>query len=677
MQELKLVFQEQVRLLYDNSFLANITVIAISALLVYVLQHSLYFPYLMLWFAVISIASLLRMALLFWYKKKSQYFSSGRWAARYVFLTLLVGIAWSVLSVFYYYASHVWVQSLLLIVVFGVIATSVAILPSMMSAFFAYTAPQFLVLEVVLLLIGDSFSYALAVAMLIYAVLIFVSARNSNQYIKRAFEFQFQNQDLVSRLSDEVEQRERLIEERTRQLISTNVDLEREIAERKRAEESLLHLAHHDPLTELPNRLLFIDRLERSISKARRFNKQLAVLFIDLDRFKKINDSLGHTVGDKLLRLVAQRFQSCIRNEDTVSRLGGDEFTVIMESLNKPQHATVSAQKLIESMAEAFEIEGHKLFITTSIGISLYPQDGNVAEELLRNADSAMYRAKDEGRNTFQFYTADMTEQAFERILMEANLRRALEKQELVVYYQPQVVMETREIIGLEALVRWEHPELGLVSPARFIPLAEDNGLIIPIGEYVLASACRQMVAWRKEGLNPGKVSVNLSGRQLQKKDLLQMISLTMAETGCKPEWLELEVTEGFIMNNPKYSISLLQKIRELGIELSIDDFGTGYSSLAYLKRLPITKLKIDQSFVRDIPDDPDDEAIARAIVALGGSLNLKVIAEGVENAQQEAFLIREGCTDAQGYYYGHPMPAEAIHQVLREGIPDYSVSSA
>jgi diguanylate cyclase (GGDEF)-like protein len=677
MQESKLVFQEQVRLLYDNSFLANITVIAISALLVFVLQHSLYAPYLLLWFAAISLASLLRMGLLFWYKKKSQYYSSGRWAARYVFLTLLVGIAWSVLSVFYYYASHVWVQSLLLIVVFGVIATSVAILPSMMSAFFAYTAPQFLVLEVVLLLIGDTFSFALAVAMLIYAVLIFVSARNSNQYIKRAFEFQFQNQDLVSRLSDEVEQREQLIDERTRQLISTNVDLEREIAERKRAEESLLHLAHHDPLTELPNRLLFIDRLERSISKARRFKLQLAVLFIDLDRFKKINDSLGHTVGDKLLRLVAQRFQSCIRNEDTVSRLGGDEFTVIMESLNKPQHATVTAQKLIESMAEPFEIEGHKLFITTSIGISLYPQDGNVAEELLRNADSAMYRAKEEGRNTFQFYTVDMTEQAFERILMEANLRRALEKQELVVYYQPQVVMETREIIGLEALVRWEHPELGLVSPARFIPLAEDNGLIIPIGEYVLASACRQMVAWRKEGLNPGKVSVNLSGRQLQKKDLFQMISLTLAETGCKPEWLEFEVTEGFIMNNPAYSISLLQEIRELGIELSIDDFGTGYSSLAYLKRLPITKLKIDQSFVRDIPDDPDDEAIAKAIVALGGSLNLKVIAEGVENEQQEAFLIREGCTDAQGYYYGHPMPPGVLHQVLREGIPSYSISSA
>jgi len=677
MQESKLVFQEQVRLLYDNSLLASITVIAISALLVYVLQHSLYPPYLLLWLAAISLASLLRMGLLFWYKKRSQYFSSGRWAARYVFSTLLVGIAWSVLSVFYYYTGHVWVQSLLLIVVFVVIATSVAILPSMMSAFFAYTAPQFLVLEVVLLLIGDTFSFTLAVAMLIYAVLIFASARNSNQYIKRAFEFQFQNQDLVSRLSDEVEQREQLIDERTRQLISTNVDLEREIAERKRAEESLLHLAYHDPLTELPNRLLFIDRLERSISKARRFKLQLAVLFIDLDRFKKINDSLGHTVGDKLLRLVAQRFQSCIRNEDTVSRLGGDEFTVIMESLNKPQHATVTAQKLIESMAEPFEIEGHKLFITTSIGISLYPEDGNVAEELLRNADSAMYRAKEEGRNTFQFYTVDMTEQAFERILMEANLRRALEKQELVVYYQPQVVMETREIIGLEALVRWEHPELGLVSPARFIPLAEDNGLIIPIGEYVLASACRQMVAWRKEGLNPGKVSVNLSGRQLQKKDLFQMISLTLAETGCKPEWLEFEVTEGFIMNNPAYSISLLQEIRELGIELSIDDFGTGYSSLAYLKRLPITKLKIDQSFVRDIPDDPDDEAIAKAIVALGGSLNLKVIAEGVENEQQEAFLIREGCTDAQGYYYGHPMPPGVIHQVLREGIPNYSISSA
>jgi diguanylate cyclase (GGDEF)-like protein len=675
MREAELVFNEQVSLLYENSLLANITVIIISALLIYVLKNNLYFPYLVLWFVLIAVAALLRIVLLYWYRKRPHAFPYEQWAAHYVFTTLLVGMAWSVLSIFYYYSEHIWVQSLLLMAIFGVVATSVAILPALMSAFYAYTVPQFVVLEVVLLLIGDTFSIALAAAMLIYALLIFVSARNSNLYIKRAFEFQYQNQGLVAQLSDEVEQREALIDERTRQLVSTNEDLEREIAERKRAEDNLFHLAHHDPLTELPNRLLFVDRLEHSISKARRFNLQLAVLFIDLDRFKKINDSLGHTVGDKLLRMVAQRFQSCIRNEDTVSRLGGDEFTVIMESLNKPQHATITAQKLIESMAEPFEIEGHKLFITTSIGISLYPQDGNVAEELLRNADSAMYQAKEEGRNTFQFYTSDMTEQAFERILMEANLRRALEKQELVVYYQPQVIIKTREIIGLEALVRWEHPELGLVSPARFIPLAEDNGLIIPIGEYVLASACRQMVAWRKEGLSPGKVSVNLSGRQLQKKDLLRTISMTLKETSCKPEWLELEVTEGFIMNNPEYSIALLQGIRDLGIELSIDDFGTGYSSLAYLKRLPITKLKIDQSFVRDIPDDPDDEAIARAIVALGDSLNLKVIAEGVENAKQEAFLLREGCTDAQGYYYGHPVPAEDINEMLKVGLLRYQAS--
>jgi diguanylate cyclase (GGDEF)-like protein len=534
-----------------------------------------------------------------------------------------------------------------------------------MPAFYAYISPPLAGMVVILLLIGDALSLGLAAATLVYAMLIIATARNSNFHIRRAIEFQYENKDLVEQLSNEVEQREVLIQERTRQLISTNKDLEREISERKRAEDDLLHLAHHDPLTELPNRLLFIDRLEQSISKARRMGEQIAVLFIDLDRFKKINDSLGHTVGDELLRRVAQRFQSSIRNEDTVSRLGGDEFTVIMESLHKPQHATVTAQKLIEAMEEPFVIQGHEFFITTSIGISLYPQDGAIAEELLRNADSAMYRAKDEGRNTFQFYTSDMTEQAFERILMETNLLRAIEKKELVVYYQPQISLKTREIIGLEALIRWNHPELGLVSPARFIPLAEDNGLILPIGEYVLSTACRQLAEWERLGIRPGRVSVNLSGKQLQKKGLLDMISKALEDCSCQPEWLELEVTEGFVMEDPEHSIPVLQSIRDLGIELAIDDFGTGYSSLAYLKRLPITKLKIDQSFVRDIPDDPEDEAIARAILALGYSLNLKVIAEGVENAAQEAFLLNEGCVEAQGFFYAAPLPVEEIDQLL------------
>jgi diguanylate cyclase (GGDEF)-like protein len=660
-----LVLKDQVRLLYENSLSANVAVILISALMLIVLKNSLYYPYIVTWFVLMLLTVTARVGLLYWYKYYANHFSPRQWANRYTFLTLLLGIAWSGLSLFYWMSDIYWLQSLLLIVLLGVVAAAVSVLPAIMPAFYAYISPPLAGMVVILLLIGDALSLGLAAATLVYAMLIIATARNSNFHIRRAIEFQYENKDLVEQLSNEVEQREVLIQERTRQLISTNKDLEREISERKRAEDDLLHLAHHDPLTELPNRLLFIDRLEQSISKARRMGEQIAVLFIDLDRFKKINDSLGHTVGDELLRRVAQRFQSSIRNEDTVSRLGGDEFTVIMESLHKPQHATVTAQKLIEAMEEPFVIQGHEFFITTSIGISLYPQDGAIAEELLRNADSAMYRAKDEGRNTFQFYTSDMTEQAFERILMETNLLRAIEKKELVVYYQPQISLKTREIIGLEALIRWNHPELGLVSPARFIPLAEDNGLILPIGEYVLSTACRQLAEWERLGIRPGRVSVNLSGKQLQKKGLLDMISKALEDCSCQPEWLELEVTEGFVMEDPEHSIPVLQSIRDLGIELAIDDFGTGYSSLAYLKRLPITKLKIDQSFVRDIPDDPEDEAIARAILALGYSLNLKVIAEGVENAAQEAFLLNEGCVEAQGFFYAAPLPVEEIDQLL------------
>lgn len=660
-----LILKDQVRLLYENSLSANVAVILISALMLIVLKNSLYYPFLVAWFVLMLLTVLARVGLLYWYKYYANDYSPQQWVNRYTLLTLLLGIAWSGLSIFYWMSDLYWLQNLLLIVLLGVVAAAVSVLPAIMSAFYAYISPPLTSMVVILLLIGDTLSLVLATATLVYAMLIITTARNSNFNIRRAIELQYENKDLVAQLSNEVKQREELIKERTRQLISTNKDLEREISERKRAEEDLLHLAHHDPLTELPNRLLFIDRLEQSISKARRMGDQIAVLFIDLDRFKKINDSLGHTVGDELLRRVAQRFQSSIRNEDTVSRLGGDEFTVIMESLHKPQNATVTAQKLIEAMEDPFVLQGHEFFITTSIGISLYPQDGIIAEELLRNADSAMYRAKEEGRNTFQFYTSDMTEQAFERILMETNLLRAIEKKELVVYYQPQVSLKTKEIIGLEALVRWEHPELGLVSPARFIPLAEDNGLIVPIGEYVLSATCRQLAEWERQGIRPGRVSVNLSAKQLQKQGLLETISRILEDYSCQPEWLELEVTEGFVMEDPEHSITVLQSIRDLGIELAIDDFGTGYSSLAYLKRLPITKLKIDQSFVRDIPDDPDDEAIARAILALGYSLNLKVIAEGVENAAQEAFLLNEGCVEAQGYFYATPLPVEEIGQLL------------
>ena len=438
----------------------------------------------------------------------------------------------------------------------------------------------------------------------------------------------------------------------------------------QRQKDDLEYMAHHDPLTHLPNRLLFLDRLEQAISKAHRAGTLVGVLFVDLDRFKEINDSLGHAYGDKVLEEVAQRFYVSIREDDTLARLGGDEFTFISESLRKPQYAAVMAQKLIACLKQPFEIENHRFFLTASIGISLYPQDGQSAENLLRNADAAMYKAKDEGKNTFQYYTNDMTEQAFERLLLESGLRHALLNDELLLHYQPQFNADNGEIIGIEALVRWQHPELGLIAPTNFIPLAEDTGLIIPLGEQVMMMACRQMSAWRSQGLNPGRVAINLSLKQVASKQLLKTLKLTLKETSCLPEWLELEVTEGILMKDPEEAISILQKIRGMGIELAIDDFGTGYSSLAYLKRFPITRLKIDQSFIRDIPDDPDDRAITRAIVALGKNLNLNVIAEGVENERQQAFLIAEGCHELQGHLFSKPISSDEMTRFLENYSP-------
>lgn len=435
----------------------------------------------------------------------------------------------------------------------------------------------------------------------------------------------------------------------------------------KQQKDDLQHIAHHDSLTNLPNRALFLMRLKQAISKAKRTDMQMAVLFVDLDRFKEINDSLGHAVGDMVLKEVAKRFKKSVREEDTLARLGGDEFTFISEGLKKPQNAASMAQKIIASLELPFETNNHQFFLTASIGISVYPQDGKSADTLLRNADAAMYKAKDEGKNTFQYYTADMTEQAFERIFLESSLRRALAEDQLVVFYQPQFNTASGRLIGVEALVRWVHPDMGMVAPSRFIPLAEDTGLIIQLGEQVMRIACKQMTEWEREGIRPHRLAVNLSVKQIGSSSLLPSIATILSDTECNPEWLEFEVTEGFLMKDPELSVSILQKLRDIGAELAVDDFGTGYSSLAYLKRFPLTRLKIDRSFIHDVPDDPDDSAITRAIIAMAKNLNLNVLAEGVENNEQRSFLVDEGCDEAQGFLFGRPLSDIETTRLLKE----------
>ncbi len=445
-----------------------------------------------------------------------------------------------------------------------------------------------------------------------------------------------------------------------------------DITERKKAEDELheqqivlQHQAHHDALTALPNRTLFHDRLEQAVEKAKRNKTLFALFFIDLDRFKQVNDSLGHSVGDNLLKVVTNRLKATIRREDTLARLGGDEFTIIMEDLSKAQDSSILAQKILEVLQQPIEVDKHTLYVSSSIGISLYPQDGTDASNLLKYADAAMYRAKEEGRNNFQFYSAEMTELALERLVMTTSMRQALKNEEFVIHYQPQMDAEANTLIGMEALVRWQHPTKGLLAPIHFLPLAEETGMIIELDHWVMRTAIKQVAAWYKEGLNPGVMSVNLSMKQLEHRDFIQLVQETVETYSIKPEWLKLEVTEGQVMQKPEEAIAKLGQINELGIGISVDDFGTGYSSLASLKRLPINTLKIDRSFVIDLPHDEEDAAIVKAIIALAKSLNLDLIAEGVETKVQKEFLLANDCKNIQGYYYSRPIPAEDIHTML------------
>lgn len=447
--------------------------------------------------------------------------------------------------------------------------------------------------------------------------------------------------------------------------IASTVSLSLEIQKRREMEKELEHQAYHDALTKLPNRSLFIDRLDQAIKLANRSQTILAVLFLDLDNFKEINDSLGHDTGDQVLINIAQRLNANLREMDTIARLGGDEFTLIVSDFEDSQFINEVVQKLYNILQQPMSINGHEFYATSSIGISIYPDDGETSETLLKNADAAMYKAKESGRNSYEFYTQDMTERAFEHVLMETNLRRALEREEFIIYYQPQYDASTKKIIGMEALLRWQHPEMGMVSPAKFIPIAESTGLIVELDRWVMQAATQQVSKWHQSGLQPGRLSLNMATKQLEQKDLLIFIKDSLKKSKCKPEWIAFEITESQIMKNPEKAISLLVEISKLGIEIAVDDFGTGYSSLTYLKRLPVDKLKIDRAFINDLPHDDEDVAIVRAIIALSKSLKLSVIAEGAENQQQVDFLLAEGCPEIQGFFFAKPMPADKIEALL------------
>ena len=439
-----------------------------------------------------------------------------------------------------------------------------------------------------------------------------------------------------------------------------------DITERKVAQEQIEYQAFHDVLTGLPNRRLFRDRMSVALAHARRQRGGVAVMYLDLDQVKLINDSLGHTAGDTLLLTVAQRLVACVRAEDTVARMGGDEFTILVTQVCDRRGAETVAQKVLEAVAEPMNIDTHELFVTTSIGIAIYPDDGTDAEMLLQNADRAMYRAKEAGRNNYQYATPAAFDATGGRLSIESSLHHAFEREEFVVHYQPMVDIASGEMIGAEALVRWRHPQFGLMMPDDFIPIAEECGLIVPIGEWVLRTACRQMKLWHDAGYEHLRIAVNLSPRQFQQRDLVATIERTLAETQLRPESLDLEITESTAMQNAELSLGIMQRLKEMGVRISIDDFGTGYSSLSYLKRFPIDTVKIDQNFVRDLSDKSNDGAIISAVISMARVLKLAVIAEGVENQEQLDFLQRERCETIQGFLFSKPVPAEELEAALK-----------
>jgi len=915
------VVKEQVNVLYLQALASNYTIIGIAWLFFVMMQGHLDPKLMASWAISLSFLALYRLYLYHSWKKKPDKFSSQRWLFRYIIASGLVGLGWSGLYLFEYSNDDLLVRSAIFMLFFAILGAAVSILSISLSAFILYSLPQVLTLAIVLLLHHERIFSLLVLGLAIYYVMMIIFARNSNRTLLKSIKLQIQNATLINQLNQEIDQREDLVTERTKELALANqtiinselrlqnviagadlgfwdwdyqtghhevskrwlsilglkqadiVDqvtdwsarihdddkqrVEQTVAEairnltsyrvefrmrhqeghwvwiegsgavveydsdndkpirlcgthqditlRKQSEqqlqehhhfiqnvidgvndevmvinqdytiplmnkaakasidqqfikdiehpkcfeilhhqnvpchtkghacplreviakgevlsvihnhltvsginksveltatplknnqgdvyaiiesahditsllntqnnlkehvEALDHLAHHDVLTKLPNRLLFIDRLRQAIKKSQRNQRKIAVLFIDLDHFKEINDTLGHRIGDQVLSVVSDRLKSCIRVTDTVARLGGDEFTIIIDAINDTNMVTDISNNINQQISQSIPIEKNNLQVTSSIGISIYPNHGDNADTLLRNADAAMYKAKEMGRNTYRYYTDDMTLQAYEHVLLESNLRQALEQKQLVVHYQPQVSIITSKITSIEALVRWQHPEQDLILPKKFIPLAQDSGLIIPLGEQVMDMAIKQMVIWRKQHNTQARLAINLSVKELQEKDIVTKIANILRLNACKSEWLELEVMEDYIMQNSTQAIETLQKFKNMGVEVSIDDFGTGYSSLSYLKRLPIDKLKIGQSFIRDINSDESDQAIVAAIISMAKSMKLTVVAEGVETQAQQNFIQEQGCEMFQGYLYSKPLPSDAMTQLLRD----------
>jgi diguanylate cyclase (GGDEF)-like protein len=497
---------------------------------------------------------------------------------------------------------------------------------------------------------------------------VLIRVRTQNIVLQTRFDEATKQSGLLEQKNSQLESEIMLRKKIERELRHKQAEVEKQKDELQKAMEQTYSLAYYDTLTGLPNRDLFRDRLHQAQTVAKREGSQFALFFLDLDRFKDINDTLGHSSGDLLLKNVAERLKSCVRESDTVARLGGDEFVLLLNSIKSLREVELIAHKILRSLDSRFDIEGHEIFTSTSVGVVLYPNDGQDAMTLLKQADMAMYSAKDKGRNNYQFFSRELNEAALKRRELETSLRQAIQNEEFFLVYQPQVNVLTGEIIGLEALVRWAHPEKGIIYPLEFISLSEETGLIIPLGYWVARAACAQMMDWYSAGLSGFRVAVNVSGRQFHQATFIKMLDSVLVETKLDPEYLELEFTESILMKNAQENLRDLSAIRKRGIKIAIDDFGTGYSSLSYLRNFPIDLIKIDKSFVHDIYVNSNDTAIVDAIVAMTRSLGIDVLAEGVESKVQCDSLMSRNCIKMQGYHFGRPMTVEEITPLLQQG---------
>lgn len=668
--------------LYKSAPAVNLAVIS-GAILTAAFYYQQAGNIILLWVALICLIACIRIVISrhFFLQQKAGFnrLALDFWLNAYTISALACGLSWASLVLFIPTTISPVSISVMYLIFFALMAETITTMPVILRAYYAYTSPIFLAAFLFPFFTASREMLYLSIVSAVYFLFIVTTGLILNKRYLQNFSLHLENDELIDKLHDENIQKElaqtklvdhqheleRTVKLRTKELSEINATLVNEINERLRIEASFKHQAHHDALTSLPNRLLLDARLNHAIERAKRGNLQVAVMFLDLDHFKTINDSLGHDVGDKLLVSMSKRLLNCIREDDTVARLGGDEFIIIIEQVHDISDLDPLLKKIMKVTAEAIVIDEHELSTSTSIGISIYPDDGINAEQLMRNADAAMYYVKENGRHKYHFYTRELTTTVYDRVTLETDLKKAIGTDQILVYYQPQISLKTKKITGVEALVRWQHPELGLLQPKQFLAIAEQCDLINTIGETVLSIACKQIVKWKNMGLPIETVAVNIAGNQIHHSKLVEIVDNILQQTKCKTEWLELEITEDFILKKTQQAISTLQQLRDLGVSLAIDDFGTGYSSLSYLKQLPINKIKIDRSFVRDLSNDMADAALVQAIISMGKKLQLKLIAEGVENGSHEIFLAAHNCDYAQGHYYSKPLPADEIEKLF------------